>query len=302
LISAQLGGMGRVPGDNEHEGFYEVRAGLPGVGLELDLHALVQAHAVFQLDLLQLLRRFAGRDEILAGDDGRLLDETVGHGARERIVEDHILERDRPARRLDERRRRQLEPQNRLQLIDGANAGGRPIAVRLVHDQHEVVVGGEIIEIAVADLLAEAADARAAAAAHLRIDLGDVEDIDGDRKQIAAAGDLPLEIVAGRDHRRRDREFRDPLQHIFFRVGREVGFQLFIDRQIRREHEEIIAAMREMQIGDEGAHQPRLADAGREREAQRREVAIVEAGDRRKLLSDRRERRSNTNPPRGRLT
>ena len=47
--------------------------------------------------------------------------------------------------------------------------------------------------------------------------------------------------------------------------------------------------MRSIQVGDEGAHQPRLADARRQREAERREVAL-EVRDRRELGLDRLQR------------
>ena len=42
--------------------------------------------------------------------------------------------------------------------------------------------------------------------------------------------------------------------------------------------------MSRVQVADEGAHQPRLADAGRKRETHRQEVAL-EVGDRRELAS-----------------
>ena len=56
--------------------------------------------------------------------------------------------------------------------------------------------------------------------------------------------------------------------------GREVGDQLVVDRQVRGEHEEMADALGLVEVGDERAHQARLADAGRQGEAERREVPL----------------------------
>ena len=64
----------------------------------------------------------------------------------------------------------------------------------------------------------------------------------------------------------------DALEHVLRRVRREVGDQLVVDRQVRRQHEEVVDAVREVQIADERAHQPGLADAGGQREAERTET------------------------------
>ena len=82
-------------------------------------------------------------------------------------------------------------------------------------------------------------------------------------------------------------ELGDALEHVLRRVGREVGDQLVVDRQVRRQHEEVVDAVRQVQVADERAHQPRLAHAGGEREAERRKLAL-EVGDRRELAADRR--------------
>ena len=84
-------------------------------------------------------------------------------------------------------------------------------------------------------------------------------------------------------------ELRDALEHVLRRVRREVGDQLVVDRQVRRQHEEVVDAVRQVQVGDERAHQPGLADAGGEREAERRKLAL-EVGDRRELAADGRQR------------
>ncbi|EAA20294.1 hypothetical protein [Plasmodium yoelii yoelii] len=111
------------------------------------------------------------------------------------------------------------------------------------------------------------------------IDLGDVEDVDAHIKGKAhrlivhrRAG--LVVVVAGDDQRRLLRELGNALEHVLGRVAREVRDQLVVDGQVGREHEEVVDAMRQMQVGDERAHEPRLAHAGGEREAQRREVAL----------------------------
>ena len=71
--------MRRVAGDDQHERLDDAFANLARIGFQLDLDALVQAHAVFELDLLDRLWRFPDRREVLARDDGRLLHEAVGH-------------------------------------------------------------------------------------------------------------------------------------------------------------------------------------------------------------------------------
>ena len=80
-------------------------------------------------------------------------------------------------------------------------------------------------------------------------------------------------------------ELRDALEHVLRRVRREVGDQLVVDGQVRRQHEEVVDAVRQVQVADEGAHQPRLAHAGGQREAQRRKLAL-EVRDRGELAAD----------------
>ena len=87
--------------------------------------------------------------------------------------------------------------------------------MRLVHDQHEIVESGEIVEIALADLLPETTDAGRAPSAHLGVYFRDVEDVDRRREQLPATGYLAFVVVAGRDDRWRNRELRYTLQHVF---------------------------------------------------------------------------------------
>ncbi len=90
----------------------------------------------------------------------------------------------------------------------------------------------------------------------------------------AAARDLPLVVFARGDDGWSNGELRDALQHVFRGVGREVGDQLFVDCQVRREDKEIVQSVRQVEIADEGAHEPRLADARRQREAQAGELSL----------------------------
>jgi len=95
--------------DDEHEGLDRFDAVLAGVGEQLDLGGLVQAHTVFQLGLLDLLGRVRLGVEVALGDHGRLLDEAILHRPRQRVFHHHVLERHRPAAGLDERRRRHFQ-------------------------------------------------------------------------------------------------------------------------------------------------------------------------------------------------
>jgi hypothetical protein len=52
--------------------------------------------------------------------------------------------------------------------------------VRLVHEENEVVQLGQVLEVTLADVLLQTLDARFRTAAHLRVDLADVEDVDVD--------------------------------------------------------------------------------------------------------------------------
>ena len=47
-----------------------------------------------------------------------------------------------------------------------------------IRDRYKVVQLGEVLEVALADVLLQPLDARLRAAAHLGVDLADVEDVD----------------------------------------------------------------------------------------------------------------------------
>jgi len=101
--------VGGIASDDEHEGLDRLDAVLAGIGEQLDLGRLVQAHTVFKLGLLDLLGRVRFGVEVALGDHSRLLDEAILHRARQRVVHHHVLERDWPTAGLDERRRRHFQ-------------------------------------------------------------------------------------------------------------------------------------------------------------------------------------------------
>ena len=81
-------------------------------------------------------------------------------------------------------------------------------------------------------------------------------------------------VVARDDQRRLLGKLRNALEHVLRCVAREVRDELVVDRQVRRQNEEVVDAVGQMQVGDEGPHQAGLAHARGEREAQRRELLL----------------------------
>ena len=282
--------MGRVAGDDQQERLDDRLPAFPGVGLQLHLHALVEPDPVLQLQPLDLLGRHAGGVEVLPGDNRRLLDEAVRHGLAERVVIDHVLEGHRPLARLHERRGRQLQSQDRLQLVDRPDARRCPVAVRLVHDQDEVLQPGQVVEVALTDVLRQALDPGRLPATHLGVDLGDIEDVDVHLVLVAREQPDPhpgplLVGVPGDDHRGFGGEFGDAGEDVLRRVRREIRGQLVVDGQIGGEDEEVAEAVGQVEIADEGPHEPGLADAGGQREAERWKLPL-EVGHRRELAAD----------------
>ena len=163
--------------------------------------------------------------------------------------------------------------------------------MRLVHEQDQVRQARQIIEIALADILGEPLDARRFAAPHFGVDLGDIEDVDVDAilpnysgKSHLPSRRLPhshpaLIGVAGDDRRRVSGELGDPLEHILGCVRGEIGDQLVVDGEIRRQHKEIADAVGQMQIADKSPHQPGLANAGGQGKAERGKFPL-KIGDR----------------------
>jgi hypothetical protein len=117
-----------------------------------------------------------------------------------------------------------------LQFVDGANSGGRPIAVAFVLQEDQIVQAGEVLEVTLTDILLQPFEAGRPAAPDFGIDLGDVEDVDVDAgfaEQIGSADTAAaLIVVAGNDFRRFDGEFGDALQNVFGVAGLKIGDEL----------------------------------------------------------------------------
>ena len=62
---------------------------------------------------------------------------------------------------------------------------------------------------------------------------------------------LAFVVVAGDDGRGVGGELGDAFEHVLRRVRREVGDQLVVDGQVRRQHEEVVDAVRQVQVADE---------------------------------------------------
>ncbi|MCG3142651.1 MAG: hypothetical protein HDKAJFGB_04179 [Anaerolineae bacterium] len=281
--------LSRVRGvacNDEQERFDDGLGIFARIRFEFDFDAFVQAHAVFQFDLFQLFGRQSGGREIFARDDGRFFDKAVRHCLAERIIHNHIFEWQRAFARLDKRRRREFQPQNRFQFVNGAHARRRAIAMRFVHQHHKVVESRKIIKITLPNIFRQTLDARRFAAAHFGIDFRDIENVDfAAQQRIKQTARRHFVIVAVDERGRIHRKFRDAFEHIFRRVGRKVGDEFVVDGEIRREDKKIIDAVREMQIGNERAHQARLAHTRRQRKTDRWKIAF-KIGDGWKFRAD----------------
>ena len=153
------------------------RPGRAVIAVEFHGHVVVVVDGVFELDALQLRGTDGLRIEVLARSDGGFLDEAVRHRLAERVAVDHVLERD-GLRAHGLGRSGQFEAKNGLKTVDGVRAGARAIAVRLIHQQDEIVELGEIFVIALTDGFLKALHARLAARTFFLVDLIDVEDVD----------------------------------------------------------------------------------------------------------------------------
>src|SRR5262249_52745139 len=145
----------------------------------------------------------------------RLLDEAIGHCPTERVIVDHVLERQRTLVRFQEGGRRQFKSQDRLKLVDRTHTRARAVAVRLIHQEHEVGQAGEVVKVAFADVLRESLDARRLPTSNFGVDLGNVKDIDlATDELIKERSSLRLIRVAGDDLRRVSRELGNPFEYV----------------------------------------------------------------------------------------
>ncbi|OIQ65588.1 hypothetical protein GALL_528530 [mine drainage metagenome] len=136
-----------------------------------------------------------------------------------------------------------------------------------------------MIEVAVSQHFFHPLDTWLLAASYLGVDFGDVEDVDahvvGEAHRLILNDSASLVVVVTRDDQRGLlRKLGNALEHVFRRVAREVGNQLVVDRQVGGQHEEIVDAVRQVQVGDKRPHQTGFADASRERKAQRGKLPL----------------------------
>src|SRR5262249_37719075 len=66
------------------------------IAIQFHRYVIVVVDGVLQLDQLKLALTHGTRVEILAGSNGRLLDETICHGLAERIIINDVAKRLRP--------------------------------------------------------------------------------------------------------------------------------------------------------------------------------------------------------------
>lgn len=149
----------------------------------------------------------------------------------------------------------------------------------LIHEQDKILKTSQILKVALTDVLGKALDPRGFPTANFRVDLRDIEDVDmhflAESRQGRMAGcDAGLVVVSRNDRGRLRGKFSNTGKDILRRIRREVGDEFVIDRQVRREHKEVIDAMRSMEIADKRAHQPSLPDAGGQGETERRELPL----------------------------
>src|SRR5581483_7718940 len=94
--------------------------------------------------------------------------------------------------------------------------------------------------------LLQALDARQPSATHLRIDLGDVEDVDdavgGKERALAAESTAVLIRIAGDNLRRVLGEHLQAFEDVLRCLRCEVPNELFVYGEVRRQHEEILRA------------------------------------------------------------
>ena len=119
--------------------------------------------------------------------------------------------------------------------------------------------------------------------------LRDVENVDVHSRleELVLPDAYPALVVVSRDDEGRiHREIGYAAKHVLRARGAEVGDELVVDGQVRREDEEVVDAPLEVEPCDESPHEPSLADARGQGEAERGEVAL-EVGHLREFAPNR---------------
>ena len=159
--------------------------------------------------------------------------------------------------------------------------------MRLVHEHHQVVELRKILEVAFADVFAQSFDPRRLAAANLGVNLRDIEDIDVGSyligveakpslllRQLVTHAHPGLVVIPCDENGRIGGKLADAAKDVLGRIRCEVGNQLVVNRQVRGEHEEMPDTLGQVEVADEGSHQPGFAHASGQRETERWEVSL----------------------------
>ncbi len=250
-------------------------------------------HAVFQLDALQGFGAVVGGNEVFPRGHGGFFDKTIVQGGAERVIVNDVGKRLGLAAALHLRGGGKFQAQHGPQIVDGGHACIRPVAVRFIHEHHQIRQPGQIFEIALANILAEAANARYIAAgiifgklAFFIIfggDFGNVENIDVHvagvhlGRHTVAHANAGFVIVAGDNLGRGVGEFRQTFEYILGRGGCKVRHQLVVDSQVGGNDKKVADIMRLIQVSDKGSHKPGFAHARGNGKAQGGKIAVKAA-------------------------
>ena len=140
---------------DEHERLDRLPAALPRVGQQRGLCALVREDAVRQHQLVAVLRRKVGEVDVLTAESPRRPRIPVGDRLRKRILVDDILEQLFATAFVGLRRRRQLQAEYRLQVVQGGGPTLGAVVVRLIHQEDEIVQSGQLVEERLPEILVQ---------------------------------------------------------------------------------------------------------------------------------------------------
>ena len=148
--------------------------------------------------------------------------------------------------------------------------------MRLVHQNHQVLKVGEIVEIGLPKILRQAFHFWRALLALLAVgvELRDVEHID--LYLVFGKQRMGLVVVVARNHYGLVVDkLRNAPEHILF-IGwvTKIANQFLVKRQIRSQDKEMSNAFLQIQIGNASPHQPRLTNARGNRKGKRRKITL----------------------------
>jgi len=233
--------------DHEHHRVDRRSAGLRAVALDCLSLGLEQPHAVEELG-----HRVG--TVVLATDEDRGLDQAVGDRGGQRIAVDDLLGR-RPA----VRRCGQADERPRREIANRRRKAGAVVAVVLVGEDDQVVLGVEALVERPAEALLELVRPSALLARRLgeRLD-GEDEQFDSPRVIHRPAHSGGVEVLRRDDHRV-DLHAGEQALGV---AARELGDGLVKDRPARGDHSKVACAGAR-QVLDRAGEDVRLANAGR---------------------------------------